>query len=334
MSLVSEGGRSSEELQVEATQLRSEAEVRRKEVEELKTALEKKTAEAEERRQELKQKEGEVKERAAALEGVRAEKERELEEIRKELDEVNALLEEKSTEADESMEKYCSLMVKVHKLEESNDALKTRLEQLAASQPANEAKAPPETHRRSARKSSSRLQDEKMSENTENVVPTTTASPPQGSSPGKRGHKEISDRDGAQEALHNLTKKLKANTATPRGRGEQDDEEFRPEGLPDLVQKGFADIPLGEASPYIIRRTTGRRCSPRLAARQTQPDVKVLVPVHLQSPSGLSSEGSDGTRQPLRGEQKAWLNVHQDAEQREKHVLVEQTKQAENCHVQ
>lgn len=231
-------GRSSEEFQAEAAQLRAQAEVRKKEVQELKTALEKKTTEAEERRQELKQKEEEVKERAAALEGVKAEKERELEEIRKELDEVNALLEEKSTEADESIEKYCSLLVKVHKLEESNDALKTRLEHLTASQPVNEAKVPPETCRRSARKSSSKHQEEKMSENTENLVPTTTPSSPQGGSPGKRGHKEISDRDSAQEALHNLTKKLKANTATPRGRGEQDDEEFRPEGLPDLVQKG------------------------------------------------------------------------------------------------
>lgn len=232
---------SSEEFQAEATRLRVEAEDREKEVEELKTALRKNETEAEERRQELMQKDKEVKECTAALEGMRKEmqqKEGELEEIGKELEEVNSLLEEKITEADETMEKYCSLMVKVHKLEESNDALKSRLEQVTASQRANEAKIPSDTRRRSARKSSSKQQNEKTNENTENVVPLTTTSSPQGSSPGKRGHKDISDQDSAQEVLHNLTKKLKANTMTPRARGEQEDEEFRPEGLPDLVQKG------------------------------------------------------------------------------------------------
>ncbi|MEQ2197660.1 hypothetical protein XENOCAPTIV_001685, partial [Xenoophorus captivus] len=237
--MLSEEGRSSEELKAEATQLR--AEDRKKEVEELMSALKKMKTEAEEREQEFIDKDKEVKDLTAALEGMKKkmeEKERELEEIGQELDKVNTLLEEKSTEADESMEKYCSLMVKVHKLEESNDALKSRLEQATANQHANEAKIPSETCRRSARKSSSKHQEEKTNENTENVVPTATPSSPQGSSPGKRGHNEISDRDSAQEALHNLTKKLKANAMTPRARGEQEDEEFRPEGLSDLVQKG------------------------------------------------------------------------------------------------
>lgn len=42
-----------------------------------------------------------------------------------------------------------------------------------------------------------------------------------------------------------------------------------------FVPLGFADIPLGEMSPFIMRRTTVRRCSPRLAAKQTAPDGKV-----------------------------------------------------------
>lgn len=190
------------------------------EVEDLKSALQQKKTEAEE----LK----------AALEGRKKqleEKNGELEEVKSELKELNNLLEEKSREADESMEKYCSLMVKVHKLEETNDALSTRLGQLSASQHTNSTDGT--QPRRSARRSSSRHQRD----NSENMTPPKS---PQGSSFGKRGHRDISDKDGAQEVLHNLTKKIKANAVTtPKARSEQEDEEFRPEGLPELVQKGI-----------------------------------------------------------------------------------------------
>lgn len=224
------------------TQLRKEAEERKNEIETLKSALEKKITEAEERLRESQEKNKEVKELKAALEGKRKEieeKDRELEEMKSELDELNKVLEEKSAEADESMEKYCNLMVKVHKLEETNDGLKTRLEQITTSQRANEANhhaSSTDSRRRSVRKSASKHQEEKMDDNTENMAPSTTQRSPQ----GKRAHQDISHKDSVQEALHNLTKKIKANNmATPKQRAEQEDEEFRPEGLPELVQKGW-----------------------------------------------------------------------------------------------
>lgn len=217
-------------------QLKMEAEERKKEVKDLKTALEQKRTEAEENTKE-------VEGLKAALHGRMKEFEQrsgELEEMKSELDEINKLLEEKSREADESMEKYCSLMIKVHKLEETNDALTTRLQQLTASQRANEANGLPSstdsTHRRhSARKSACRRQGEKL-DDIENVALSTPQRSPQGS--GKRGHRDLCDKDSAQEALHNLTKKIRANAVTtPRPRTEQE-EEFRPEGLPELVQRG------------------------------------------------------------------------------------------------
>lgn len=217
------------------SQLKAEAEKRQKEVEDLKTALQQKRTEAEEKTKE-------VEELQAAFDGRKKELEernRELEEMKSELDELNKLLEEKSIETDESMDKYCSLMVKVHKLEETNDALTTRLEQLTANQNANgsniHSSSTDSTHpRRSGRKSSKHLGD-----NTENIAPSAPQRSPEGSSSGKRGHCDISDKDSAQEALHNLTKKIKANAVTtPKPRTEQEDEEFRPEGLPELVQKG------------------------------------------------------------------------------------------------
>lgn len=239
--------KSSQEVQTEVNQLKMDAEKRKKEVDDLKTALQQKKMEAEEKTIESQQKTKEVEELEAALDGRKKELEErngELEVMKSELDELNKLLEEKSSEADESIDKYCGLMVKVHKLEETNDALTIQLEQLTASQRANEANIPSSNtevtrRRRSGRISSSKHLQEKLDDNTENMAPSTPQRSPQGSSSGKRGHRDISSKDSAQEALHNLTKKLKANAVTtPKPRTEQEGEEFKPEGLPELVQRG------------------------------------------------------------------------------------------------
>jgi len=228
----------SEALQTEGDQLTMEAEKRLKEVEELNTALQHKSVEAEEKTKE-------VEELQAALDGGKKELEERNSELRmmtSELDEFNKLLEEKSVEADESIDKYCGLMVKVLKLEETNDALTTRLEQLTASHRANEAKVPTSgaadaRRRRSARKPSSNHREE-PDKNSENISPSSPRRSAQGSSSAKRGHRDISNEDSAQEALHNLTKKIKANAVTtPKPRAGQEDE-FKPEGLPELVQRG------------------------------------------------------------------------------------------------
>ncbi|XP_052009006.1 centromere protein F-like isoform X2 [Xyrauchen texanus] len=163
-----------------------------------------------------------------------------------ELQELREALEEKSREVDESMDRYCSLMVKVHKLEETNESLKNQVKQLST-----RAKTP--KGRRSHRLEKSDLENNKP-------VGVTESGPA-----GKRQRAADETPNKAQEALHNIAKRLKAATATANAA--QDDDDFRPEGLPELVQKGFADIPVGEMSPFIIRRTTAQRCSPRLAAQ-------------------------------------------------------------------
>lgn len=209
-----------------------------KEVEDLKTGLQEKKAEAEEHLRELDHLKAALDEKKKELQ----QRDEELEEMKNELNELNKLVEEKGREADESMDKYCSLMVKVHKLEETNDALTTRLEQLSASQHTSTGHSDGSQRRRSARKSSLMKQQEKLEES-ENVAPSTPHRSPLGPSSAKRGHRDISDRDSAQEALHNLTKKIKATAmTTPKPRSEQEEEEFRPEGLPELVQKGIVTI--------------------------------------------------------------------------------------------
>ncbi|XP_071389303.1 centromere protein F-like [Centroberyx affinis] len=140
------------------------------------------------------------------------------------------------------MDKYCSLMVRVHKLEETKDALTTRLEQITASQQPDSQNTPGKANvpsstdntsrRRSNRKSASKQQEDVMDDNAENMPPSAPGSSLQGSSPGKRGHGDISNKDSAQEALHNLTKRIRANTAlatTPK-RNEQEEEEVQAGG--------------------------------------------------------------------------------------------------------
>lgn len=205
------------EAQTEVNQLKSEAEKRQ--MEDLTKAMQQKNTEVEEQTKE-------IDELKAALSGRKEElmaRNGELQELRNDLDRLKGLLEVKSTEADESMDKYCSLMVQVHKLEETNEALTTRLAQLSAKQNA------------STRKSAIKPREGSVEVGNENTAPLRS---PQGS---KRGHSDLSDKDGAQETLPdlNLTKKIKASLVNAaKERTEEEDEDFRPEGLPELVQKG------------------------------------------------------------------------------------------------
>lgn len=193
----------------------------------LKKALQQKKSEAEEKTRE-------IVDLKAALSG----RKEELKERNEQLQELQSILEVKSREADECMDKYCSLIVQVHKLEESNEALTTRLELLSASQHANSGNGGSKgvQRRRSTRKSVVKPREENPEVGNENSAPSTPLRSPQGS---KRAHGDLADKDGAQEALRKLTKKIKANAAnTAKGGSEQEDEDFRPEGLPELVQRG------------------------------------------------------------------------------------------------
>ncbi|KAJ8402852.1 hypothetical protein AAFF_G00361660 [Aldrovandia affinis] len=174
-----------------------------------------------------------------------------VEDLQAEIMELKEALEDKTREADEGVEKYCNLMVSVHKLEQINEGLSSRLAQLARG--------------RKFTASENRPHDE------------------DGQSPslGKRQRAEQPEVRGVtmktQEVLRQVSKRICAGIA-PHAPTEDD---FRPEGLPELVQKGFADIPMGEKSPFIVRRTTAQRCSPRLAARRSAsntPDISVVSP--------------------------------------------------------
>ncbi|TRY88298.1 hypothetical protein DNTS_016692 [Danionella cerebrum] len=191
------------------------------------------------------------------------------ESLQKEIQDLKEALELKSNEADDSMDRYCSLIVKVHKLEKANESLMDQLNLLS-----------PQTRvpkiRRSLRSDKNDL------ENTKPVEDCIVA--------GKRQRVAEDTPNKAQEALHSITKRLKAAAATPKAT--QDDEDFRPEGLPELVQR---DIPVGEMSPFIMRRTTVQRCSPRLAARLCSGSPQQLVQVSKQTQEGRTANTSHST---------------------------------------
>ncbi|XP_043118826.1 centromere protein F [Puntigrus tetrazona] len=191
--------------------------------------------------------------------------------LQEELQELKEALEEKSREADDSMDRYCSLMVKVHKLEETNETLKNQLKQLST-----QTKTP--KTRRSPRSENTDLENSKPVADKANLPA------------GKRQRAADDTPNKAQEALHSITKRLKAAAATPKATLEVD-EDFKPEGLPELVQKGFADIPVGEMSPFIIRRTTVQRCSPRLANRMTAAQQSSVSDEHPVQISKKTTEG-------------------------------------------
>lgn len=219
------------EAQLEISQLQREAEKTKLDMEDLKKSLQQKKNEAGEQTKE-------VDELKAALSGKKQElmeRNGELQELKNELTELKNLLEMKSTESDESIDKYCNLMVQVHKLEETNAALTTRLEQLSAGQKAKNGKGTSGCvqHRWSARKLAIKPREE-----IENAASSTPLRIPQGS---KRGHSDLSEKDSPLEALPDLdlTKKLKTNLVNAaQEETDQEEDDFRPEGLPELVQKG------------------------------------------------------------------------------------------------
>lgn len=114
------------------------------------------------------------------------------------------------------MDRYCSLMIKVHKLEEVNESLQNKLKQFTTSK---------------ARRSTASSSQSSESENTRPAA----REDPDGHASAKRPRAPGETPSKAQEALQNLAKRLKAG-ATPQPQPQ--DEQFSPEGLPERVMRG------------------------------------------------------------------------------------------------
>uniref|UniRef100_A0A8C6W951 Centromere protein F n=1 Tax=Nannospalax galili TaxID=1026970 RepID=A0A8C6W951_NANGA len=178
-----------------------------------------------------------------------------------EIKELKETLEGKTKEADEYLDKYCSLLISHEKLEKAKEILETQVALLSSQQSKRQLRRSP-----------------LLNSSVPGLSPATCASEAklpsgQNKSLGKRQRSSgIWDNGGGltPSTPETLSKKSRiAVNSGPNSAEDKEESEFEPEGLPEVVKKGFADIPTGKTSPYILRRTTmATRSSPRLAAQK------------------------------------------------------------------
>ncbi|NXT49377.1 CENPF protein, partial [Pluvianellus socialis] len=169
------------------------------------------------------------------------------EEIKLKLEELQESTEEKTREANENLEKYCSLIVKYYKLEEANEMLKTQVSLLSTQlkQLTSDAVSTPLLNSDNSLTVSNQSVKEMRSDED-----TTKLS-------NKRQRYEDSREDNREprSPVPETSSKKKRKDVCQNLLG-QENSDGEPDGLPEVVKKGFADIPTGKVSPYILRRTT------------------------------------------------------------------------------
>ncbi|KAJ1074567.1 PREDICTED: centromere protein F [Capra hircus] len=206
-----------------------------------------------------------------------------VDELITEMKELKESLEEKTKEADEYLEKYCSLLISHEKLEKAKEMLETQVARLSSQQSKLNLRSSPLVNSVAPGPSP-------VPSATEKKLPSG-----QNKSSGKRQRSSGIREDGGEttpstpETFSKKSRKaIKSGTHPPE---DAEDAEFEPEGLPEVVKKGFADIPTGKTSPYILRRTTmATRTSPRLAAQKL-----------AASPLSLDKENLTETSKPTAG---------------------------------
>ncbi|CAI9179806.1 unnamed protein product [Rangifer tarandus platyrhynchus] len=206
-----------------------------------------------------------------------------VDELITEMKELKETLEEKTKEADEYLDKYCSLLISHEKLEKAKEMLETQVARLSSQQSKLNLRSSPLVNSVAPGPSP-------VPSATEKKLPSG-----QNKSSGKRQRSSGIREDGGEttpstpETFSKKSRKAIKSGIHPAEDAE--DAEFEPEGLPEVVKKGFADIPTGKMSPYILRRTTmATRTSPRLAAQKL-----------ATSPPSLDKENLTETSKPTAG---------------------------------
>ncbi|XP_031360380.2 centromere protein F [Lonchura striata] len=283
------------------------------------------------------------------------------EEIKLKLEELQESIEVKTREANENLEKYCSLIVKYHKLEEENEMLKTQVSLLSTQlkQRVSDAVSTPllNSEKSLTQKSKHSVKDRRSDEDTTKLS-------------SKRQRCEDSRKDNGEQRSPapetSLKKKRKCDISqNMQGR---DNKDCELDGLPEIVQKGFADIPSGKVSPYILRRTTLHlRSSPHLvSSSEKRPlptqDSEKCRPDHLGERCCLTPGGSKPQKEndeqqsqafppmnstsrsllclhkqspkPLSDNARESCTMHKAKNSLNEQGLSEQDEQKENCKVQ
>lgn len=208
-----------------------------------------------------------------------------VDELMTEMKELKEALEEKTKEGDEYLDKYCSLLISHEKLEKANEMLETQVARL-------------------------RWQQSKRNLRSSPLLSPVVAGPSLILSVTEKklssGHKKASSKRQRSSGIWENgggptpptpeTFSKKSRKAVKSGvlpTEDTEDTAFEPEGLPEVVKKGFADIPMGKTSPYILRRTTmATRTSPRLAAQKLAPSSLSPSKENLAASSKPTAGGS------------------------------------------
>ncbi|XP_007986647.3 centromere protein F [Chlorocebus sabaeus] len=208
-----------------------------------------------------------------------------VDELTTEIKELKEALEEKTKEADEYLDKYCSLLISHEKLEKAKEMLETQVAHLCSQQSKPDTRGSP-------------LLDPVVP----GPSPILSAAEKRLSSGQKKASGKRQRSSGIWENGRGPTpstpetfskKSKKAVMSGIHPAEDTEGTEFEPEGLPEVVKKGFADIPTGKTSPYILRRTTmATRTSPRLAAQKLALSPLSLGKENLAESSKPTAGGS------------------------------------------
>ncbi|KAM9212020.1 centromere protein F [Dugong dugon] len=205
-----------------------------------------------------------------------------VDELMTEMKELRETLEGKTKEAEEYLDKYCSLLISHENLEKAKEMLETQVARLSQHAKCNLQSSP--------------LPNSIVPEPSPalSVTERKLSSGHNRASAKRQRSSGIWESGGgsAPSTPETFSKKSrKASRSGVHSAGDMEDIDFEPEGLPEVVKKGFADIPTGKPSPYVLRRTTmTTRTSPRLAAQKLAP-----------SPLSLHKENLAETRKPTAG---------------------------------
>ncbi|NWR75765.1 CENPF protein, partial [Centropus unirufus] len=170
------------------------------------------------------------------------------EEMKLKLEETQESTEVKTREADKYSGKYHSLLAKYYKLEEENEILKTQISLLSAllkDSTSDTVSASLQNSPKSLTASSESVKE--MRSNEDATRPSR-----------ERQKCKVNRRDNGESRSPVLesSPKEKRKAGICQNLLDQEDTYYEPDGLPEVVKKGFADIPSGKGSPYILRRTS------------------------------------------------------------------------------
>ncbi|KFZ51910.1 Centromere protein F, partial [Podiceps cristatus] len=168
------------------------------------------------------------------------------EELKLKVEELQECTEVKTREANENLEKYCSLIVKYYKLEEANEMLKTQVSLLSAQlkQPTSDAVSTPlQNSDNLLTVSNLSVKERRSDEDTAKL-----------SSKRQRYEDNRQDNGEPRSPVPETSSKKKRKENICHNLQGQENKDSEPDGLPGVVKKGFADIPTGKVSPYILSR--------------------------------------------------------------------------------